>query len=60
MLLTSLPIYLLGEFYFFIFFALNPRQSVPEDLKTTVDGICFDLKFMALHPFGNFSSQVTK
>ncbi len=33
---------------------------MPEELKTTEEGICLDLKFIALHPFGKFMSHVIK
>jgi len=33
---------------------------MPEELKTVAEGIPFDLKFIALHPLGNFSFQVIK
>jgi hypothetical protein len=42
------------------FLGLNFRHLMPEDSKTTDEGIFVDLKFMALHPLGNFSSHVIK
>jgi len=43
--------------YFPLF--LKKRQDILELFSTTIDGISFDLKPIALHPYGRCLSQVT-
>jgi len=43
--------------YFPLF--LKKRQDILELFSTTFDGISFDLKPIALHPYGRCLSQVT-
>ena len=47
-----------GTYLFFL--GLNLAQGVPDAAYTVMEGIFADLKSMALHPLGNFSSHVTK
>ncbi len=43
----------------FDFLDLKHRHLIPDDRETTAEGICLDLKFIALHPRGKPLSQVT-
>jgi hypothetical protein len=45
--------------FFLTCFGLNKRQCRLELTNTSMDGICRDLKSMALQPWGNDLSQVT-
>ena len=40
-------------------FGLKLRHSLPEESKTSFEGISLDLNFMAVQPWGFAGSQVT-
>ncbi len=44
----------------FCFLDLNLTHGMPDASYTAIEGIFEDLKSMALHPLGNFSSHVIK